>query len=323
VTADGALQVANAVSNPDLFWALRGGGGSTFGVVVEATVKAYPNERISSAEFVISSDTKNSTGLWDAYTYFMTQMPEMVKNGVSGYFYFQSSSIRASMVHPGNTSGTTNVQAFWKPYLAKMASFHSMRPTNVTISNYGSYKFYFDAIFGSIDKVIDDGCVPGMRKRHGPGMEMSSPTPSGLSALDSRLLGGSHMASPGLANALKASSPYLQGHLVANPDLKYENTSVLPAWRSAYVHMIGVRTGSSSVDPLRKLAPDMGAYANEVRIPLESMLRETVTAPSLPRFPVISTIFPKYITLSTFVSNANAALGPLGRRKLENNILGL
>jgi FAD/FMN-containing dehydrogenase len=39
VTADGNLVIANAVSNPDLFWALRGGGPSTFGVVVEATVK--------------------------------------------------------------------------------------------------------------------------------------------------------------------------------------------------------------------------------------------------------------------------------------------
>src|ERR1700712_736559 len=36
VTADGVLRVANAVSNSDLFWALRGGGGGTFGVVVEA-----------------------------------------------------------------------------------------------------------------------------------------------------------------------------------------------------------------------------------------------------------------------------------------------
>jgi FAD/FMN-containing dehydrogenase len=39
VTADGRLVVANEVSNPDLFWALRGGGAGTWGVVVEATVK--------------------------------------------------------------------------------------------------------------------------------------------------------------------------------------------------------------------------------------------------------------------------------------------
>jgi len=39
VTADGNLVVANEVVNQDLFWALRGGGGGTWGVVVEATVK--------------------------------------------------------------------------------------------------------------------------------------------------------------------------------------------------------------------------------------------------------------------------------------------
>lgn len=39
VTADGNVVIANAVSNPDLFWAMRGGGSATWGVVVEATVK--------------------------------------------------------------------------------------------------------------------------------------------------------------------------------------------------------------------------------------------------------------------------------------------
>jgi hypothetical protein len=31
------LRIANAVSEPDLFWALRGGGAGTFGIVVQAT----------------------------------------------------------------------------------------------------------------------------------------------------------------------------------------------------------------------------------------------------------------------------------------------
>ncbi|KAI8073841.1 hypothetical protein BC940DRAFT_329401 [Gongronella butleri] len=39
VLADGSLVVANECQHPDLFWALRGGGGGTFGVVVEATAK--------------------------------------------------------------------------------------------------------------------------------------------------------------------------------------------------------------------------------------------------------------------------------------------
>ncbi|MGH7557668.1 MAG: FAD-dependent oxidoreductase [Gemmatimonadota bacterium] len=39
VTADGAVRVANACTNPDLFWALKGGGGGTFGVVTRLTLR--------------------------------------------------------------------------------------------------------------------------------------------------------------------------------------------------------------------------------------------------------------------------------------------
>lgn len=46
VTADGQLQIANSCTNPDLFWALRGGGGGTWGAVTKATFKAHPNEAL-------------------------------------------------------------------------------------------------------------------------------------------------------------------------------------------------------------------------------------------------------------------------------------
>ena len=41
VTADGKIVIANEVQNADLFWALRGGGGGTFGVVTRATLLAH------------------------------------------------------------------------------------------------------------------------------------------------------------------------------------------------------------------------------------------------------------------------------------------
>src|SRR5215468_7976765 len=41
VTADGKIRVANASTNPDLFWALKGGGGGSFGVVSRVTVRLH------------------------------------------------------------------------------------------------------------------------------------------------------------------------------------------------------------------------------------------------------------------------------------------
>ncbi|MGH3289206.1 MAG: BBE domain-containing protein, partial [Streptosporangiaceae bacterium] len=42
VTADGAVRVVNAFQDPDLFWALKGGGGGTFGVVTRFTLRTHP-----------------------------------------------------------------------------------------------------------------------------------------------------------------------------------------------------------------------------------------------------------------------------------------
>ena len=41
VTADGKVRIANACTNRDLFWALKGGGGGTFGVVTRLTLRTH------------------------------------------------------------------------------------------------------------------------------------------------------------------------------------------------------------------------------------------------------------------------------------------
>lgn len=39
VTADGSVEIVNACKNPDLFWALKGGGGGSFGIVTKLTLR--------------------------------------------------------------------------------------------------------------------------------------------------------------------------------------------------------------------------------------------------------------------------------------------
>ena len=41
VTADGQVRIANACTNPDLFWALKGGGGGSWGVVTKLTLHTH------------------------------------------------------------------------------------------------------------------------------------------------------------------------------------------------------------------------------------------------------------------------------------------
>ena len=41
VTADGAIRIANACTNPDLYWALKGGGGGSWGVVTRLTLRTH------------------------------------------------------------------------------------------------------------------------------------------------------------------------------------------------------------------------------------------------------------------------------------------
>jgi FAD/FMN-containing dehydrogenase len=41
VTADGTVRIVNACRNPDLFWAIKGGGGGSWGVVTRVTVRTH------------------------------------------------------------------------------------------------------------------------------------------------------------------------------------------------------------------------------------------------------------------------------------------
>jgi FAD/FMN-containing dehydrogenase len=61
VTADGQIRIANACTNPDLFWALKGGGGGTFGVVSRLTVKAHDlPEYFGTVNFKITAASDDS-----------------------------------------------------------------------------------------------------------------------------------------------------------------------------------------------------------------------------------------------------------------------
>ncbi|KAI0411230.1 hypothetical protein F5X98DRAFT_384223 [Xylaria grammica] len=82
VTSSGEVVTASAAQNNDLFWALRGGGGGTFGVVSSLTVKAFPDAQTSLATMTILNDGTNTDNLYFAITtFFRDTLPDLVDAG--------------------------------------------------------------------------------------------------------------------------------------------------------------------------------------------------------------------------------------------------
>jgi hypothetical protein len=72
VTADSSVVRANSKENPDLFWALRGGGGN-FGVVTEFELKLHPLASVVLAEGL--SPESNIRRLLECWRDFMAEAP--------------------------------------------------------------------------------------------------------------------------------------------------------------------------------------------------------------------------------------------------------
>jgi FAD/FMN-containing dehydrogenase len=81
VLADGSFVVVSADQNPDLFWAIRGGGGN-FGVVTSFLFQAHPVQMVCAGPILWNLDDAADVMKW--YREFIVDAPEEI----NGFFAF-------------------------------------------------------------------------------------------------------------------------------------------------------------------------------------------------------------------------------------------
>ena len=122
VTADGSVVRADSRDNPDLFWALRGGGGN-FGVVTEFRVKVHPLTSVVLAEGLSSeADIRSLLEYWRD---FMAEAPLDLKWNIDLRLAPNTKKIPAELRGrpvAGNSLVWTGDPAVGRPYLERALS---------------------------------------------------------------------------------------------------------------------------------------------------------------------------------------------------------
>ncbi|KAI0453359.1 FAD-binding domain-containing protein [Xylaria acuta] len=271
VTPMGDIVTANECQNEDLFWAMRGGGGSTFGVMTSVTLTTYPTPKVVAGLIGFLSLDLNAPWIWDMVGYLVSSFPYLVSKGVSGYAFFTP-----NITGPDGNNGTgtfagmggefmlldtqdiNDMQEIWDPLIAHVKATWPDAFIALNINPYPSFQSWFSIWYDQSPAGYDQYV--------------------GSRLLDEKALASQSTA---LGEAFKHShgSAYLvAGKGVRDAKPRGGSISVTPTWRKAIIHAVNghifpplnataraeaLDIVNNITEPLRKLAPDMGAYVNE------------------------------------------------------------
>lgn len=111
VLPNGRFVTASESSNTELFWALRGGGGATYGVVTSVTFKAHPVMKATAVQFsYVTSDTVSVETFWAGFRAYLNYFITNTDAGTYSYFSIIPTS-------PGNY--VFNMLPFFAPNLTQ------------------------------------------------------------------------------------------------------------------------------------------------------------------------------------------------------------
>ncbi|KAJ6526891.1 hypothetical protein DFH09DRAFT_1045946 [Mycena vulgaris] len=151
VTGAGEYLVANRQNNTDLYWALSGGGGGTYGVVLSMTSKAHPDTATSAMNMTIFASDTTQDAYYEAIEYFHSTLQTIVDSGAMVVWFFTNTSFVISPI-TAPAVPVANLKTYLAPFETKLNEL------NITFTSYyaqfDSYLDSFDAMFSEIEVSI-------------------------------------------------------------------------------------------------------------------------------------------------------------------------
>ena len=116
VTADGVVRIANACTNPDLFWGIKGGGGGSLGVVTRLTLRTRElPENFGAAFGAIKASSDEAYRALIARTMAFYRSALFNRHWGEQMIFQSDNTLRFAMVSQGLSQ--TQAEILWKPFL--------------------------------------------------------------------------------------------------------------------------------------------------------------------------------------------------------------
>jgi len=116
VTADGKVRIANACTNSDLFWALKGGGGGTFGAVSQVTLRVRELPEFWGAA-ILTVKAASDEAFRRLLRYFVAFYREYLFNDRWGEHARITSENVLDLLMVCHNLSTDEVKKIWQPFL--------------------------------------------------------------------------------------------------------------------------------------------------------------------------------------------------------------
>ncbi|EPQ50955.1 FAD-binding domain-containing protein [Gloeophyllum trabeum ATCC 11539] len=260
VTPDGKLRVANACQNEDLFFALRGGGGGTFGVVLESTTLASPP--VTLQVYVVQWTNPEASLTHDLWSILIENGLKWADEGWGGFANGES----AIYISPNLDTVRANVSMAPLIAFGERIKHDGIHGATLTVLEFPTWGTFFNAFAGDNSAAIGVNLALASRLIPKANFETAASRSELLAALLK-----AHTLTPGL-------------RFLVSPPTSCPgdgSTSVTPAWRDSVYHITLITTwdwnatmgekktqyklASDSISHLRAITPD-AAYSNEADV---------------------------------------------------------